>query len=90
MAKISVIDSTISLENDVDSNNSKKHITFRRCLLTICQQEFEMDKEQNDILQKMYQEHEDCADVYQKQILQEELELKEKEVHKHSLGNVRL
>ncbi|KAI6659890.1 Eukaryotic translation initiation factor 4 gamma 1 isoform X1 [Oopsacas minuta] len=89
MAKIFIREDS----NTFDSENTifdAKQVTFRRCLLTICQQEFEKDKNDNEQLIQMKLKLESCTDMEQKVLLSDEYQLKEKEVHKHSLGNVRL
>lgn len=87
MAKIFISEENSNLENQ---NPESKHVTFRRCLLTICQQEFEKDKDDNESLIKMKCKIEECNDNVKRNLLEEEYYIKEKQVHKHSLGNVRL
>ena len=89
MAKIFIREDSQNFETDI-SNIETKQVTFRRCLLTICQQEFEKDKNDNETLVQMKNKLELCSAADTKAQLQEEYQLKEKEVHKHSLGNVRL
>ena len=89
MAKIFIREDSQKFESEI-SNVETKQVTFRRCLLTICQQEFEKDKNDNETLIQMKIKLESCTNVETKLLLNEEYQLKEKEVHKHSLGNVRL
>ena len=89
MAKIFIREDSQNFESDI-SNIETKQVTFRRCLLTICQQEFEKDKNDNESLIQMKIKMESCTNLETKSQLRDEYELKEKEVHKHSLGNVRL
>ena len=89
MAKIFIREDSQNIEAEF-SNFDTKQVTFRRCLLTICQQEFEKDKNDNDQLNQMKLGLESCTDTILKSQLEEEYYLKEKQVHKHSLGNVRL
>ena len=89
MAKIFIREDSQSIDPEI-LNLDTKQVTFRRCLLTICQQEFEKDKNDNDQLNQMKLRLESCTDAILKSQLEEDYYLKEKQVHKHSLGNVRL
>jgi translation initiation factor 4G len=77
------------LKVDVSVDGKKKITTFRRVLLTKCQQEFEKDKKDDEEREEMLVAIEKAETEEKRKELVAELKVMETKARKRSLGNIR-